>query len=198
MLGGRLDLVRQSFDYYAQVADETGWKSGTPHVMYMFKCHADQTEQLAESTARKFLGGVSNPFLEGNEGGVKPWVMNLPGLNPRSKNAQMPVVQALPRGRGGAYARPFEEQADNYNIVHGTPKSILPKIRHILENIRPGGIFMWDGDGAMSHDDQMRSMHLYGQEVLPAVRTMGKELGLAGPFDINPVAGMTEPGRLPK
>ena len=45
-----------------------------------------------------------------------------------------------------------------------------PKIRHVLEYLRPGSIFFWDGDGAMTHEDSMRSLRLMGEEVIPAVR----------------------------
>ena len=192
MLGGELGLVRKSFDFYEEVAQETGWKAGTEHIMYMFKCHVDETEELAEATARKFLGGVINPFIEGNEGESRPWIMGLPGLNPRTADSRMPVSSALPRSRGGSgYMRSFEEQAADYNIVYGTPTSILPKIRHIMETLRTGGIIFWDGDGAMNHDDAMRSIRLFGSEIIPAVREMGKEMGLTGPYDVDPVAGMT-------
>ena len=32
----------------------------------------------------------------------------------------------------------------------------------------------------------MRSLRLMGEEVLPAVREIGKELGLSSPFEVNP------------
>ena len=38
----------------------------------------------------------------------------------------------------------------------------------------------------MAHEDTMRSLRLMGEEVLPAVREMGEELGLTGPFDLGP------------
>ena len=53
----------------------------------------------------------------------------------------------------------------------------------------PGSIFFWDGDGAMNHDDAMRSLRLMGEEVIPAVREMAKELELPGPFEVNPATG---------
>ena len=62
---------------------------------------------------------------------------------------------------------------------------MIPKVRHVLETIRPGTIFFWDGDGAMSHDDQMRSLRLMGSDVIPAVREMSKELDLKGPFEVD-------------
>ena len=53
----------------------------------------------------------------------------------------------------------------------------------MLEYLRPGNIFFWDGDGAMDHDDSMRSLRLFGEEVIPAVREMAKELDLKSPFE---------------
>jgi hypothetical protein len=41
----------------------------------------------------------------------------------------------------------------------------------------------------MTHDDQMRSLKLMGEEVIPAVREMGKELELFSPFEVNPATG---------
>ena len=64
---------------------------------------------------------------------------------------------------------------------------MLPKIRHVLEYLRPGTIFFWDGDGAMTHEDSMRSLRLMGDEILPAVREMAEELDLPSPFDIDPM-----------
>jgi len=51
----------------------------------------------------------------------------------------------------------------------------------------------------MSHQDTMTSLRLLGQEVLPAVREMGKELGLTGPDECKLVSRPLQPpgnGRL--
>jgi len=72
-------------------------------------------------------------------------------------------------------------------IITGTPDTVIPKVRHVLEYLRPGNIFFWDGDGAMSHDDAMRSLRLMGEEVIPAVREMSKELDLKGAFEVDPI-----------
>jgi hypothetical protein len=66
---------------------------------------------------------------------------------------------------------------------------VIPKIRHVLEYLRPGNVIFWDGDGAMNHDDTMRSLRLFGEEVLPAVREMGKELALTSAFEVDPATG---------
>jgi hypothetical protein len=66
---------------------------------------------------------------------------------------------------------------------------VLPKIRHVLEYLRPGSVFFWDGDGAMTHEDSMRSLRLMGQEVIPAVREMARELDLKSPFEVDTRTG---------
>ena len=80
----------------------------------------------------------------------------------------------------------YQSQLDTMSIITGTPKTVLPKIREVLETLRPGQIFFWDGDGAMTHDDAMRSLRLMGAEVLPAVRDMAQELELCDAFEIDP------------
>jgi hypothetical protein len=78
-----------------------------------------------------------------------------------------------------------EDQLQRMAIITGTPRSVIPKLRRVLEYIRPGSLICWDGDGSMTHDDAMRSIRLFGQEVIPALREIGKELGLRSPFEVD-------------
>ena len=169
------------------------YKSGSQNLGYLWKVHVDETEELAEQTGRKYVQGPSNPFLAGNEGTVNPALVNLPGLTSRTRVLPTQAVATAARGGGGGVAgvlgRPYEQQIEDHTIICGTPKTVLPKIRHVLEYIRPGSIFFWDGDGAMTHDDAMRSLRLMGEEVIPAVREMAKELELPGPFEVDPATG---------
>ena len=207
MLATEMEPTKQSFEYYRECALEAGYEAGTQHTGYVFKIHVDETEELAEATARKFLQGPSNPFLEGNQGKVRPFLQSLPGLTSRTDVLPTSQIPALAASRGRVELQkalerrkqeqrepeeqpekkdPFKEQVDKQAIIHGTPTTVLPKIRNILEQIRPGAIFFWDADGSMDHEDAMRSLRLMGEEVLPAVREMGAELALEGAFEIDP------------
>ncbi len=188
LLATKLEPTKDAFDLYHQIADEEGYKSGTQNVAYLFKVHVDETEELADEVGRKYLSGVSNPFLVGNEGQVNPAIMNLPGHTSR-RSKRLAATAFGPKGRLGTMRRPYEDQVKDLSIISGTPKTVLPKVRQVLEYLRPGSIFFWDGDGAMTHDDAMRSLRLMGQEVIPAVREMAKELDLPGPFEVNPATG---------
>ncbi len=207
MLATEMEPTKQSFEYYRECALEAGYEAGTQHTGYVFKIHVDETEELAEATARKFLQGPSNPFLEGNQGKVRPFLQSLPGLTSRTEVLPTSQIPALAASRGRVELQralerrkqeqgeaeeqpekkdPFKEQVDKQAIIHGTPTTVLPKIRNLLEEIRPGAIFFWDADGSMDHEDAMRSLRLMGEEVLPAVREMGAELALEGAFEIDP------------
>ena len=188
LLATKLEPTLEAFQLYHDTAAELGYKSGTQNVAYLWKVHVEETEEKAEEVGRKFLSGVSNPFLAGNEGKVNPAIMSLPGHTSRTSR-RLSTTAFGPVGRLGTNRRPFEDQVKDNTIITGTPKSVLPKIRSVLEYLRPGSVFFWDGDGAMSHEDQMRSLKLMGEEVLPAVREMGKELELFSPYEVNPANG---------
>ena len=212
MLATDLQPTRESFEYYSEVAAEEGFEAGTQHRGYLFKVHVDETEELADEVGRKYVQGPSNPFLEGNQGAVRPFLQNLPGLTSRTN--LLPTVRsfaaAAARGRQRAHAQAtgqkqpepageaakpaaprdvfgtYEHQKERYSIISGTPKTVIPKVRHVLEYLRPGSIFFWDGDGAMDHDDAMRSLRLMGEEVLPALKEIAVELDLKSPFQVDP------------
>ena len=212
MLATRLEPTRLSFEYYAERAAELGYEAGPQHRGYLFKVHVDETEELAHEVGRKFLTGPGNIFLEGSRGDSRSHIQDLPGLTDRRQLLPTAGVRhvAAARGRGVGEAdfRPLALDSaerhtdvdDNYRdlldasaIITGTPKTVIPKIRHVLEYLRPGSIFLWDGDGSMSHEDAMRSLRLMGEEVLPAVREIGRELGLDSPYEVDPATNERPP-----
>jgi alkanesulfonate monooxygenase SsuD/methylene tetrahydromethanopterin reductase-like flavin-dependent oxidoreductase (luciferase family) len=190
MLATEMEPTKQAFQLYHDTAADEGYESGPQNLGYLWKVHVDETEDLAEATGRKYVQGPSNPFLAGNEGTVNPALVNLPGLTSRRRVLPTQAVATAARGGGGGVAgvlgRPYEQQIADRTIICGTPKTVIPKIREVLEYVRPGTIFFWDGDGAMTHDDAMRSLRLMGEEVIPAVREIAKELELPGPFEVDP------------
>ena len=194
MLATRLEPTKASFDYYREVAHESGYEAGPQHLGYLFKVHVDETEELAYETGKKFLDGPGNIFLEGSRGTASPVLQNLPGLTDRKNllptgevgfvaasrgrsaadvardnNSEKPDSRNVRAAQTQATLADYDTQLENYTIISGTPKTVIPKIRHVLETLRPGTIFFWDGDGAMTHDDSMRSLRLMGSDVIPCL-----------------------------
>ena len=87
--------------------------------------------------------------------------------------------------KAAIYGR-YDKAKKSMAIISGTPKTVLPKIRRILETLGPSVFGFFSTQGPVSFEDRMTSIRLIGQEVLPAVREMGKELGLFDPFEREP------------
>jgi alkanesulfonate monooxygenase SsuD/methylene tetrahydromethanopterin reductase-like flavin-dependent oxidoreductase (luciferase family) len=80
----------------------------------------------------------------------------------------------------------YGKAVDGLQIIAGTPKTVIPKIRKIFEVLRPGTFGVFQSQGPVSFEDRMTSIRLLGQEVLPALREIGKELGLVDGFERTP------------
>lgn len=85
-----------------------------------------------------------------------------------------------------AIYKSYQKAQDGLQIITGTPKTVIPKIRTILEVLRPGVFGVFQSQGPVSFEDRMTSIRLLGQEVLPAVRDIAKELGILDPFERQP------------
>jgi alkanesulfonate monooxygenase SsuD/methylene tetrahydromethanopterin reductase-like flavin-dependent oxidoreductase (luciferase family) len=215
MLDSQLHLTEQVIEIYREEARRNGYEAGPHHLGYMFRLHVDDTEEKAYETGRKLIEGVGNVFLDGSNGKANAWVQNLAGLNPRKKTAYLPTIQydRVAAARGVATGQenkssmnedtwrheevsPEEHTRRRYKIwdsvlerkaaIVGTPDSVVPKVREVLERLRPGNVFFWHGDGDMTHDESMRGIRYFGEYVLPAVREIGEELGLKSAFEVDP------------
>lgn len=71
-------------------------------------------------------------------------------------------------------------------VICGTPETVIPKLRTVLEVLRPGIFAFWQNDGPISKEDRLNNIRLIATEVAPAVREIGKELGLTSPFEVAP------------
>lgn len=215
MLDSQLELTAQAFDLYRSLATEYGFTAGPEHLGYMLKVHVDETEELAYETGRKLIEGPGNLFLDGSNGQANPYAQNLPGLNARKATDMLPTANyyAVRNSRGlntgggrpvpAAYTEPaktpeeherrrreiWDSVLDRKAAIVGTPDTVVPKLREVLETLRPGSIILWHGDGDFTHEETMRGLRLMGEEVLPALRDIGKELELNGPWDVDPRTG---------
>jgi len=84
----------------------------------------------------------------------------------------------------GIYAGYPQVQKD-LQMIAGTPDNVIPKLKMILEVLRPG-IFSFWLDGPVSAGDRKRCLELLNRDVIPALREHGKKLGLVSPFERAP------------
>src|SRR5216684_7891112 len=57
-------------------------------------------------------------------------------------------------------------------LIIGTPKSVIPKLKAILSVLRPGALIIFSVQGPVSNEDRQISMKLIAQEVIQRSRSM--------------------------
>jgi alkanesulfonate monooxygenase SsuD/methylene tetrahydromethanopterin reductase-like flavin-dependent oxidoreductase (luciferase family) len=189
------------WDYYADEAAKLGYQAGPENFGYLLPTFVAETEEKAQELGKGFIyGGGQNAFS-------RPEHTLPPGYN--SKGA----IRMLAKQPGGSWlgvsqdklnqAREGRDQADydevrrklsvsyekaqkGMQIVVGTPKSVLPKLKALMQITRPGSITFFNIQGPVSNDDRMTSMRLLAQEVVPAMREYAKELELPDSYERTP------------
>ena len=165
-LGALLDFTESLRQVYIQTADEMGFKAGPQHFGYLLRCFVADTEDKAQQLGRHYLWTESHR----NRGPVEH--NDPPGYQSREAFES--------KLRGPAWGGPgrrvtYEDRQAYYNIVVGRPETVIKKLKYVIERLKPGYLFLWGNDGAMPHQEVMRSIELLGKEVAPAV----KEIQLA-------------------
>jgi len=199
LLGPTCDL----WDYYADEAAKRGYQAGPENFGYLIPTVVAETEEKAQMVARNFVyGGGQNAFSA-------PEYTMPPGYNSKS------AIRALakqPTGSwlgvsgekmqqhaqdGGAEEVDYNEVRKklvagldkvqrNYQVIAGTPATVLPKIKAILRILRPGVFIMFSVQGPVSNEDRRTSMRLFAQDVMPALHEYAREIDLPDPFQRTP------------
>ena len=190
-----LDPTLEMVKLYRDTAAEEGYEFGPENFGYLQRVVVAETEEKAQELGRHFMyGGGINTF-------ARPEWMFPPGYNSKAATRRLAQIytdpnsgeelmslrptetaEGLEANRRQIYGRYLPEQ-ENLQLIVGTPDTIIPKIQHILETVRPGIFAMWHHHGPISHEDRMTSIRLLGQEVLPAMRNIAAELDLPGPYE---------------
>ena len=190
-LSTEIEATKKIWELYDQVAKETGYAGGPEYRGYLQRCHVAETEEKALANARQFM------WMQGEFTGLAHPVWSSPSgyFSPSYRTA---FVEYAVGRRSNPRGAAFEDQIRNQQIVAGTPKTVIPKLRRLLEETRPSIVGFWASDGFVSTEDTKTCIRLLGQEVLPALRDIGKELGLWSPFEANAPTSInfSEPARL--
>jgi alkanesulfonate monooxygenase SsuD/methylene tetrahydromethanopterin reductase-like flavin-dependent oxidoreductase (luciferase family) len=173
-----LHLTGQLWEIYDNAAREVGYEPGPENRGYLLRVHVQDTEEKALECAREFMWmqgqftGVGHPYWVSPSGYGSP---ERRLLYTKLANGLIPRINAAS----------FEEQLASHEIVAGTPDQVIAALRVVLETCRPSILMLWGNDGKVGHPDAMRCIELTGQEVLPALREMGDELGLHDPIALD-------------
>jgi alkanesulfonate monooxygenase SsuD/methylene tetrahydromethanopterin reductase-like flavin-dependent oxidoreductase (luciferase family) len=193
-----LEPTVEMWNLYTQAAAKEGYQAGTENFGYLQKVFVAETEEKAQELGKMDLyGGGLTHFARGE------WMFP-PGYNSKEATRRMARQFSDPNNpngpalfqsldgevdvtalRNAVYAG-YEGAQKNNQIIVGTPKSVIPKLKHIIDVLRPGIFAFWQNDGPISTEARRTSMRLIAQEVIPPLREHAKKLGLKDPFERAP------------
>jgi alkanesulfonate monooxygenase SsuD/methylene tetrahydromethanopterin reductase-like flavin-dependent oxidoreductase (luciferase family) len=178
-LNTSIEATKQIWNVYDAAAAEVGYTPGPENRGYLIRLHVSDSEEKAKKNARQFM------WMMGEFTGLAHPVWSSPSGYFSSSNRRNFVQFATGRAKNPRGNPTFDEQLETMQIIAGTPDQVVAKLRVILEETRPGIMAFWANDGDVSPEDTRTCIRLLGQEVMPAVREIGKSLGLNSPFDID-------------
>jgi len=190
-----LGIVPYTFGYmqdiYRDAARMHGYEAGPQNFGYMLPIHVQDTDEKAKVAGRGFLealvgvGRVAMPREYSFPPGYNRTTRDIWADDERE--AQVRATRANdPFRTGPVDDETYQSMIDDNRMVIGSPDTVIRKVREVLEMVRPGILAVWTNDGSITHKDTMRCLELMDQEVLPAIREIGDELELPGPFDVDP------------
>jgi alkanesulfonate monooxygenase SsuD/methylene tetrahydromethanopterin reductase-like flavin-dependent oxidoreductase (luciferase family) len=178
-LNTAIDATKVIWDTYSKAAAEVGYTAGSENFGYLIRVHVQDTEEKAIQNARQFM------WMQGEFTGLAhPVWANPSGYFSPSGRRQF-VEFAVGRAKNPRGNPTFEQQVADTMIVCGTPKTVIPQLKHLIEQTRPGIMGIWANDGTVPRDDRRRCIELLVKEVMPAVKEHGKTLGLKDPWEAN-------------
>ena len=209
-LGTKLAPTVELWDIYTDAAGREGYQAGPENFGYLQPVFVADTQERAEELGKRFLFAGSFAHF------ARPEWMFPPGYNSKEATRRMarlaanPNLPGKPIHQGGgnetdeelepikrAIYESYPQTRKDLQMIAGTPDNVVRELRKVLEVLRPGIFSFWI-DGPVGVKDRMRCLELLGKEVMPAVREIGKELGLCDPFERTPGSRLLASGRQPE
>jgi alkanesulfonate monooxygenase SsuD/methylene tetrahydromethanopterin reductase-like flavin-dependent oxidoreductase (luciferase family) len=202
-LGTALGPTCDLWDVYADEAAKLGYQAGPENFGYLIPTFVAETEEKAQELGKGFVyGGGQNAFS-------RPEYTLPPGYNSKS------AIKMLARHPGGSWLgvspeklRQAQQEADpeetdynevrrklassyqkaqrNFQLIIGTPKTVIPRIKTLLQILRPSIFIFFNLQGPVSNADRQTCVRLLADEVTPAIRDYAKEIGLPDPYERTP------------
>jgi alkanesulfonate monooxygenase SsuD/methylene tetrahydromethanopterin reductase-like flavin-dependent oxidoreductase (luciferase family) len=171
-LNTTLEATKQIWELYDDCARAVGRVPGTEHRGYLMRVFVADREEDALRHAEEFmylLGEVS--------------VTKRPEWAAPTGYSSFAARRERMRRFGGYLTSTVADQVRAGTLVVGTPDTVTAQIRRWLEETRVGTLVLHATEGRIPPEATRRCIELLGREVLPAVREIGAELGISGPFD---------------
>ena len=181
VLSAQIEACKQIWQIYDDTALQAGFIPGPEHRGYLIRCHVQKDEAHALKNAEQFnwmngeFTGLLHPVWSAPSGYLGPWA--------RRGSAEIRAGRRKMTTAG--QNQTVKEQRDNLSLIVGTPDQVYEQLAHLITETRPSILGLMANDGDISHEDSLSCIELLGSEVLPRLRKLSAELGLASPFECN-------------
>src|SRR3954467_6056685 len=129
-LNTSIEQTKKIWELYDSVAAGIGYESGPENRGYLIQVHVSDNDDKAIENARQFR------WMQGEFTGLAHPVWSTPSGYGSPANRTAFVEFAVGR-RSNPRAAALEDQLRDQQIIAGTPKTVIPKLRRLLEETRP-------------------------------------------------------------
>jgi len=157
-----LNMTKELFDMYRTAAAEVHQTVTENNFGYLLCCYVADNEAKAQEEAKHFIWRMGETTRGPRE------YFAPPGYRSRIASqiaARRRTSESKPLGQQN-----IEELQANYHVVAGTPDTVLKKLRFLKDELNMGHLVFYGQESRMSHKATMRSIELFGKEVMPALR----------------------------
>ena len=154
-----LDATKERFDQYRARAAQAGYEPTPQNLAYMTCAHVNDTDEIAQEEARNFMWRFGYPLKGPREYWSPPGYVSQAGDQARARSRPTPMNELT-----------FQELQDRYHLVVGSPDTVIRKLKHIKNELGIGSLLLEAQAGRLSHKSTMRSLELFGKEVIPALK----------------------------
>jgi alkanesulfonate monooxygenase SsuD/methylene tetrahydromethanopterin reductase-like flavin-dependent oxidoreductase (luciferase family) len=192
-LGTSIPMTIQMWEMYADAAAAIGLQAGTENFAYLAHVVAGDTSESAYEVSLGNSWGAAS-F-------AKPEFTLPPGYNSKSaikRLAKAPTGswlgvnrEALVDSMSSSEVRTVDYEAartraaethrkalEEERRIVGTPDEIIPKLKKLLDVLRPGALIFQNVQGDVPREGVRRSMELLGLEVAPVLREYADSIGI--------------------
>jgi alkanesulfonate monooxygenase SsuD/methylene tetrahydromethanopterin reductase-like flavin-dependent oxidoreductase (luciferase family) len=191
-LGATPALTCDMWDIYADEAARNGFQAGSENFGYFVQTALADTEDKAQEVGRSYYFGGGHLSFSHHAYAMPPGFTSATAVERIAARQRGPLTGKPPKApleadarRAMAYESYLKSQSNNEMLV-GTPDSVIPRLKTILEVTRPGILILSAPQGNTSHEDRRRSMALIAEHVLPAIREHADKIGLVDSFQRTP------------
>jgi alkanesulfonate monooxygenase SsuD/methylene tetrahydromethanopterin reductase-like flavin-dependent oxidoreductase (luciferase family) len=178
-----IDVVRRAFSGYREAAERHGYTAQPSQLGWAVPVYVADTDAEARRTAATHLDFLFNALMR------MPRDLFFPAGYLTLKSATR--VLSAKRGLGSGSADP-EELIDRGYALAGSPATIRQRLEEFQKELGFGtftGVFHF---GTLGHEEFMRSVSLFADQVIPALRPIGEDTIMAGSSptaELRPVPG---------